>query len=170
MLPLLQLAGYIALVWYGCWYRPTWQHWMSPSSDPTGFYPNWIDGIEPFAEQLAAGINFPAVVVAALSLLPFDNRLHTGASSELALHVVTAIYVPLLWFLIGKRLDERPGTGAAPLSKSMKAFTITATVALLVAGSWMVWSFGEGQRYTLYGLSFLWIIGGIIALGSRLRR
>jgi hypothetical protein len=170
MLPLLQLAAYIPLVWYGCWYRPTWQHWMSPSSDTAGFYPNWIDGIEPFPEQLAAGINSPAMVLAAWSVMPFDHWLASGASIEFAIHVVTALYIPLLWYLIGKRLDERGKRKSPPLSRGRNAVAVVTLVGLLSIAILLVWSFLEGQRYTMVSLSFAWIGCGILAVWFQLRR
>jgi hypothetical protein len=173
VLPVAQLAAYLLLVWYGCWYRPTWQHWFragsSRSLESAGFYPTWIDGIEPVPEQLAAGLNFPAVSVAALSLAPFDNYLRTGASKDLAIHVVSAILIPLLWFLIGKRLDGRGRKNAAAL-KSRKALAVVALAALLFAASAILWFFAEGQRYTAGALSLAWIFTGIIATWRRLRQ
>src|SRR5690242_1806739 len=75
VLPLAQLAAYMLLVWYGCWYRPTWERWFQAKppqpSESVGFYPTWIDGIEPVPEQLAVGLNLPAVAFAAVSLIPF---------------------------------------------------------------------------------------------------
>ena len=173
VLPAAQLAAYLLLVWYGCWYRPTWQHWFragsSRSLGSAGFYPTWIDGIEPVPEQLAAGLNFPAVAVAALSLAPFDDYLRTGASKDLAIHVVSAIFIPLLWFLIGKRLDGRGRKNAAAL-KSRKALAVVALAALLFAASVILWFFAEGQRYMAGALSLAWIFTGIIATWRRLRR
>jgi hypothetical protein len=59
----------------------------------TGFYPTWIDGIESLPEQIAAGLNFPAVAAAALSIVPFENQLRTGASRELAMHIAGLLLV-----------------------------------------------------------------------------
>ena len=173
LLPVVQLATYLALVWYGCWYRPTWQHWFenwaSPASEPTGFYPTWIDGIESLPEQIAAGLNFPAVAAAALSVVPFENRLPTGASRELAMHILTSLYVPFLWYLIGRRIDKRAEMRAGPLSKGIKTLAVAAIAGLLLAGSLMLWSFAEGQRYTMSSLSLLWIVSGLVVIGTRLR-
>jgi hypothetical protein len=38
---------------------------------------------------------------------------------ELAIHVVTALYIPLLWYLIGKRLDVREKRKCPPLSRGL---------------------------------------------------
>ncbi len=76
-LPVVQLAAYVLLVWYGCWYRPTWQHWVrnwiSPGTQAGGWYPAWVDGAEPFPEQLAAGINFPATWLSGLTIILFSS-------------------------------------------------------------------------------------------------
>jgi hypothetical protein len=172
--PLAQLAAYMLLVWYGCWYPPTWQRWFqtgpSQSSESAGFYPTWIDGIEPVPEQFAAGLNFPAVAVAALSLVPFDDYLRTGASRDFAMHVLTALYIPLLWFLIGKRVDRRGRMKPASFSKRRKALAVVALAGLLLAASLMLWFFAEGHRYTVAALSLAWIISGIVAIWLRLRQ
>jgi hypothetical protein len=142
---------------------------MSRSSKSTGFYPNWIDGIEPLPEQVAAGINFPAVVVAAWSVMPFDDWLRSGASRELVLHVVAAIYIPLLWYVVGKRLDERGKRKSAPLSKGRKAVALVTLVGVLGIAIFLVGVILDGQRYALVGLSFAWIVCGILAACFRLR-
>lgn len=173
VIPVVQLAVYLALVWYGCWYRPTWQYWfekwVSPATEPTGFVADWIDGIEPLPEQIAAGLNFPAVAAAALSLVPFEDEFHTGASTEIAMHALTALYLPLLWYAIGRRIDDRSGLGAKPLSKRSKALAVGVFAGLLLLGSLMLWSFAVGQRYTMASLSMLWIVSGLVAIGVRLR-
>jgi hypothetical protein len=94
---------------------------------------------------LAAGVNLPAVALAALSLAPFDDRLRTGASRDLAMHVATAIYIPLLWFLIGKRLDRRRTIRAAPLSKRRKGLALVALAGLILAASLML-CYGSSRR------------------------
>ena len=174
ILPPAQLAAYLMLVWSGCWYRPTWEQWFqarpSQASESIAFYPTWIDGIEPVQEQLAAGLNFPAVAVAALSLVPFDDYLRTGASRDLAVHVLSAIYISLLWFLIGKRVDGRAMTKAAALSGRRKVIAVVALAGLLLAAGSMLWVLVEGQRYTVAALSLAWVLGGIMVIWHRLRK
>ena len=173
VLPLAQLAAYLLLVWTGCWYRPTWERWFqarpSHSSESAGFYPTWIDGIEPVPEQLAAGLNLPAVAVAALSLVPFDGYLRTGASRDFAMHVLTAIYTPVLWFLIGRRIDGRRTTKAVSLSRRRRGVAVVALAGLLLAASLTLWFLAVGQRYTVGSLSLAWILTGIVAIWLRLR-
>jgi hypothetical protein len=173
-LPPLQFTAYILLVWYGCWYRPTWQewfkNWVSPSSQSTDFYPGWIDGIDPLPEQLAAGLNFPAVVAASLSLAPFRAGFRMGASEDLAMHVVTAIYVPLLWFVIGWWIDARELRKPVPLSSRRKAVAVVALAGLSLATWVMLWAFPEGPRYPMAVLSLAWVLSGIVAICLHLRR
>lgn len=174
VLPLAQLAVYVLLVWFGCWYRPTWEQWFkatpSQSSEPVPFYPDWIDGIEPIPEQAAEGLSFPAGAAASLSLVPFDENLRTGASRDFAMHVLTAIYTPLLWFLIGKRIDGRAGTKTTTLSRSRKALALIALAVLLLVAGLMLWFLVDGQRYTVAALSLAWILGGIVVIWRRLRQ
>jgi hypothetical protein len=174
VLPVVQVATYVSLVWYGCWYRPTWQYWFhrwaSRSTESTGFNPTWIDGVESFPEQLAAGINFPAALVAAISLLPFRDLLRTGASSELAMHLVTALYVPLVWYWVGKRLDEGFKVKSLPASQGGSVVAVVCLVALLCVAAVMTWSLVEGQRYTAMGLSLVWIGYAIFVVSFSLRR
>jgi hypothetical protein len=77
------------------------------------------------------------------------------------MHVLTAIYIPLLWFLIGKRLD-RGRMHAASLSKGRKALAVVALAGLLLAARLMLWFFAQGQRYTMAALSLAWILSGIV--------
>jgi hypothetical protein len=78
-----------------------------------------------------AGLNFPAVAVAALSLVPFEDYLRTGASRDLTTHVLTAMYIPVL-FLIGKQLDGRGRMKAASFQKE-----VTPSLLLLSQRAWV---------------------------------
>ena len=143
---------------------------MSPASEPTGLVADWIDGIERLTEQVAEGLNFPAGAAAALSLVPLEDRLHSGASRELATHIVAALYVPFLRYLIGRRIDKRDDLRATLLSKRKRALAVSAVVGLLLLGGLMLWNFSEGQRYTMSSLSLLWIVSGLVAIGTGLRQ
>jgi hypothetical protein len=171
--PVVQSAAYVLLVWHGCWYRPTWQfwfqNWMSHSPASTGWYPVWIDGIESFSEQFAAGLNFPVAFLSALTLVPFEDQLRTGASRELALHIVTAMYIPLLWYMVGKHLDTRKQVKAVQRSKTRKALAASSLAALTLIGVFMLAGLKMGERYTMVALSLVWIGSGIMVAWSRLR-
>ena len=54
------------------------------------------------------------------------------------MHVLTAVFAPLLWFLIGKRLDCRKKTKAASLSRVGRLLAIVALVGLFLAASLML--------------------------------
>jgi small-conductance mechanosensitive channel len=137
ILPVAQLSVYVLLVWYGCSYRPTSQHmfenWITPRPPfPTAWYPAWIDGPPSFEEQVARGINTPPVFVSMLILIPFDSVFPDGASRELASHFLEALFIPVLWYAIGRRLDRRM---AGPMSASVARKALTwagLTTACLV--------------------------------------
>ena len=86
------------------------------------------------------------------------------------MHVLTAIYTPMLWFLIGRRLDGRTRTKIITVSRLRKLLAIIAFAGLLFAGSLMLWVLVEGQRYTVTALSVAWILAGIIVIWRRLRQ
>jgi hypothetical protein len=129
ILPVVQLALYLVLVWLGCYYRPTWQaqfqHWIAPrpAADTVGWDPVWIDGPPSLAEQIAFGINTPAALASSLVLVPFGSFLHNGASRELAAHTTTAILIPALGFFIGRRLERQSIVTARP-SMIGKAYAV----------------------------------------------
>lgn len=171
-LALCHLVAYLVLVWYGCWYRPTWQHWLQSRNDlPSDtVYPAWIDGVESIPEQIAAGLNAPAVALAAVSLVPFETVLNTGASQELALHTLTAMYVPCLWYVIGKGIDARAQFRATAVSARAKALSLATIIGISAVGLVLLWSFAAGQRYVTCSLSMVWIIAAIMLLSARLHR
>lgn len=109
------------------------------------------------------------MAAAALSIVPFENRLPTGASKELAMHILTSLYIPFLWYLIGRRIDKRAEMRAGPLSRGMKTLAVSGIAGLLLGGSLLLWSFAEDQRYTMSSLSLLWIVSGLVVIGTRLR-
>src|ERR1035438_9585385 len=109
ILPVVQLALYLVLIWYGCLYRQTWQsqwqHWItSRPAAADEWIPTWVDSAPSFAEQLASGINTPAEFASAVILIPFGSMFHDGASHELAAHTMAAFFIPVLWYFIGRRL------------------------------------------------------------------
>ena len=172
VLPTVQLVAYIALVWYGCPYRRTWQAWLTPQSQSSeNWQPKWIDGPPSPAEQIALGLNFPAVLSTGL-LVPFDSGLRDGASKELAEHVVMAVFVPLLWFMVGKRLDQRdrppsvrPSLTARVLVWVGLVVAIGTAVLMIVA---LLRRFGEivlGRILTL-----AWAAFGIVLWSRAVRR
>jgi len=168
ILPAVQLALYLVLIWYGCLYRQTWQsqwqHWIT--SRPVAadeWIPTWVDGAPSFAEQLASGINAPAVFAATLILIPFDSLFHNGASHELAAHGATSIFVPLLWYLIGRRLERRRGVLTRPtmIGKVLMigGLTAAALVAIFIVVSL---AFRSDEMVAGRLLILSWAIGGIL--------
>jgi hypothetical protein len=137
VLPVVQLALYLLLIWYGCYYRPTWQHqlqhWITPRPVVAdGWDPTWMDGSPSFAEQLALGINALAVFTSMLMLIPFDSLFPDGASRELAAHTA-ALFIPLLWYFTGRRLEQPTGATARPSTVGKVSMLTVLAVAALVA-------------------------------------
>ena len=135
ILPVIQGMVYLLLVWYGCMYRPTWQsefrQWLNPEPPVAGGWdPVWIDGPPSVAEQVALGMNAPAVFASLLLLAPFDSLLHNGASKELAAHTLAMFMVPVMWYFIGRKLDR-----SAPLATRPSIVTKSVTVATMILSS-----------------------------------
>jgi hypothetical protein len=176
-LPVIQLAVYLLLLWFGCIYRPTWQsrmrQWAAPRTAVAkdDWDLEWADGPTSIAEQAAFGINAPAALAAMLITAPFDSRLHSGVSRELMEHLTTAFCVPVLWFLIGRRFDRRPADPAC-LSLFRKVLTVAGlTVAALVAllmAVLLIAQFGEFVTGRLFILA--WALIGARAALTRIRQ
>lgn len=174
ILPVVQLALYLVLVWLGCYYRQTWQaqfeHWItSRPVAATEFIPGWVDGPVSFEEQLAFGINAPAVLASGLVLRPLDSAFHDGASEELAAHTAAILLIPVLWYFIGRRLEHRTGE-AAHRSKVGKisrvaGLAVASAVALLALSHASLGEMPVAQILTL-----AWIIVGIVAASRTIRR
>jgi len=86
------------------------------------------------------------------------------------MHVLTATYTPVLWFLVGKRLDVRARTKGTSRSMRSKVLAVAALAVLFIVGSMMLWFLVEGQRHTVDALTLAWILGGIVAIWLRLRQ
>jgi hypothetical protein len=84
-----------------------WNRRVEPSRGSTGR----LHGKE---ELLASGVNAPAAVASALILQPVHFLFHDGASRELANHATTALFVPLLWYFIGRRFFGWEAGSAGP--------------------------------------------------------
>jgi hypothetical protein len=176
ILPSAQLALYLLLIWYGCPYWQTWQnrlgHWMMPTSvGAHEFDMAWIDGPLSSAEQLALGINAPMTLAALVILIPFESLFHDGASRALAMYTITALSIPILWYLIGRRLETRTIV-RAHFSKARKILTVwgLASAALLLAlqiADALIFRFGEMLVGRLLILG--WSITGILVFSQSIR-
>jgi hypothetical protein len=176
LLPVVQLALYLLLIWYGCPYRPMWQHrmqhWITQRpAFPGGWDLEWIDGSPSLAEQLALGINAPAAFGSMLMMIPFDSLLDDGASREFAMHTMVAFGIPVLWYLIGRRLEGRTVVPARPSMigrlLTVAGLAVSALVALLMFVA-LVAGFGEVPAARL--LILLWAISGTLDTSKRIRR
>jgi len=80
-------------------YRAAWRGKAGLESKLYRFRP-------PAAEQLACGLNAPAMVAASL-FDPLINRMHpTCRQSEYFDHAVIGLFVPFLWYFIGRLADN----------------------------------------------------------------
>jgi hypothetical protein len=84
---------------------------LSPSqTDSTlHFHPQFIDGPMSVPEQLALGLNYPTVIPAVLLVTAWQSivpaSLESGRDSELTMHALQSLLIPLLWYAIGKSID-----------------------------------------------------------------
>jgi lysylphosphatidylglycerol synthetase-like protein (DUF2156 family) len=130
----------------------------------------WIDGPLSSAEQLALGINAPVTLAALVILIPFESLFHDGASRALAMYTITALGIPILWYLIGRRLETRTIV-RAHFSKARKVLTvcglaIAALLVLQIAGA-LIFRFGEMLVGRLLILG--WSITGVLVFSRSVR-
>jgi peptidoglycan biosynthesis protein MviN/MurJ (putative lipid II flippase) len=98
-----------------------------------------------------------------LILIPFGSLFHNGASHELAAHATAALFIPVLWYFIGRRLERRGGVLTRPtmIGKvlTISGLTATALVAILIAVSL---AFRSDEMVAARLLILSWAIGGIL--------
>jgi len=108
-LPLVAFGTYAALIWFGCPYirlAGESAHAAPRGEGTLGWNPSCMDFVPPAAEQLAYGLNAPAMVAAPL-FDPLINRMHpTCRQSEYFDHAVIGLFVPFLWYFIGRLADN----------------------------------------------------------------
>jgi len=153
VLPVIQLALYLVLVWYGCCFRPLWRFLGQDIGT------DWCLSYRSVAEQIAIGINMPAELPPALILNSSDSRL----AGELAEHVATALLIPVLWFFIGRVFDQR-STVAAKRSVVARwsAFPLLALSTLVTVAATASLIRHIEYEPVLHALILAWAIGGIM--------
>jgi len=162
ILPLAALAIYAALVWFGCPHVDLLRHGN----------PNDCAGV-PWsgADELAYGLNLPAAM-AWDQLDPLIARLSVScAAAAVFKHAGTALFVPLLWFLVGWRIERwkefrtRPYTFAGKVAACFIVFLLTAIGGLVPVGFIMA-----SVSYPVFSCCmFAWPAFGVAATVSRLR-
>jgi hypothetical protein len=115
LLPVVQLALYIALIW------PDWMHLYRASvpkltplvqsvlwqeSEEFEFHPIYIDRPTPIRTKLAVLINLPAVLPVGIAL---SFLLPSGPRAELVLWSAGLPCVVFLWYAVGLWIDRRLG-------------------------------------------------------------
>ena len=167
VLPVIQLALYLVLIWYGCCNRPLWWQ-LHPRWEEIG--DDWCTGYRSIAEQVAIGINMPAELVLALILAPFDSRFDNWAPREFAEHIATALLIPVFWFFIAKGLEPRR-TIPANHSAVRKASAFVALVVVALVATVATGSLVRHIEYepVLHALILAWGIGGIVVSVRQIR-
>jgi hypothetical protein len=129
-LPILNLLLYLSLVGAADWdlvqqarlYQDVGA--SRTTDDRTAWDPVYIDTPDPLPKILAESINFPAVLFA----LPF-GALQRGWRAELLVDSITAFYLLLLWYAVGRWLDRR-----STVVSSGRALTLIRKLILWIAG------------------------------------
>jgi hypothetical protein len=138
-----------------------------------GWNPRCIDFAAPTAEELAYGLNAPAMVAASL-FDPLVDRLHLGCmESEYLGHAATGLFVPLLWYLIGRLIDNRDSARLRRHTRARRFWVylgvlVLSAAAVLVLASFLRTSLVDFLVVRVFMLG--WIGFGILTLVARLRR
>jgi hypothetical protein len=116
----------------------------------------------PWQEQIATGLNFPAIL-AELPLSIVEGIPDSGASHELASHVVTALCIPVLWYAVGRRIDQLVFPNRRPQSLLSKVAFVTAfAVSIMLAAMDLVSIFiGPNDYLILKFFALAWLLAGI---------
>jgi hypothetical protein len=127
------------------------------------------------SEQIAQGLNFPAAMAGALLVESIDYGLRdslTGAERELFSHMLTAILIPGLWYLVIKKTIFRNRIQSG-ISSWIKAAAIAGMVFLSISAILILFSFwiADTQPQIVSKiLSLIWISWGLYILGIKLRK
>jgi len=171
LLPPAQFALHWALLWYGCPYRPIWQRHLgiqfAQPEDITSFDTGWISGPMSAAEQLAMGLNFPATLAAQLSLGFYPQVFQAGSSSDLAVHIATAIFLLPLWYWIGRRVDQGD-MASNQLSAFKRGLMYVALIVLAMIGAILLVNAAAMPLFAV--VSVVWIAVSTGTLWASLRR
>jgi hypothetical protein len=84
--------------------------------------------------------------------------------------MIAALYIPLLWYFIGKRLDRVEGSNAAPISGAAKVRAICGLAVFVCVGLLMFTASVMNDRFTIAVLLLAWVCCGILATSYRIRR
>ena len=172
VLPVLQLLLFTSLTWFACPYRTTWECWRHPENT-AGWCAEFIYETPPFLEQLAEGLYYPATLPGEL-LIPFNKTLRSGAAQELAQHLATAVFIPIVWFLIGRAIDRRRVRQSNILLPSMfQKMLTTLTIVILGILSGVITvaivRLGVLEFSILRVLVLAWLATGITVFSRRVR-
>jgi hypothetical protein len=162
-------------IWCGCPYIQLARasaHAGPRREGTLGWNRRCIDFAAPTAEQLADGLNAPAFVAAAF-LDPLRSRMHLGcAEFHYSGHAATALCVPLLWYFIGRLIDNSDSARLRRYTRARKFWAYLAVFLLSAAAALVVASFflASALEFLVVRVCMLgWIAAGIVTLVARLR-
>jgi hypothetical protein len=124
-LPLVAFGTYAALIWFGCPYirlAGESAHAAPRGEGTLGWNPSCMDFVPPAAEQLAYGLNAPAMVAAPL-FDPLINRMHpTCRQTEYFEYAATGLFVLFLWYFIGRLAGNRDSARFSSYTRAHKVW------------------------------------------------
>lgn len=146
IVPLVQIVLYGALIWYSCPYTQVVESHLFTErpvqSAPDGsvpFEPTCIDGRMPAPEEIAEGLNLPAVIVASVAT-PLLARVYPPIGlgcvyAEYSQHILTLVLAPFLWYVVGILIYKRVMAQTVPRLpvRMLAAGGIFAVAILIVA-------------------------------------
>ena len=162
LLPPFALVVYAALVWFGCPDVGQWRRGAVPECSMAGWSP---------ADQAAYGLNLPAVVAWSLvDPLVQPRERWTCVRGALIQHFGTGLLAPVLWYLVGRRVDRWNELRTRPYGRGGRiaarvGVSALAAACLIVVGVVLI---GVGDMtYGLFQLA--WALFGLTVIVSRLR-
>ena len=128
------------------------------------------------ADNLAGGFNLPAMVAAEFLVeAPIGRRLHLGCrENEYFDHVAVGMFVPFLWYLVGRLIDNKYFTRSRNSTWLAKFLACVVMLVLLIAGAFLAKSLfvlpHSGPPVFIIVCMLGWIGFGIAVLLPILRR
>ncbi len=177
MFPFVALLLYAGLIWFGCPYIWLDRHLAGAKpTTSTDTEPEWdlhcLWTTMPISEQLANGLNLPAVLAASV-LEPLRDRMHLVCrEAEYFGHAATGLFVPLLWYIVGWQIDKRGSPRIRRRTRLRKLLVYAGILIVLVAAVLVTASFflTPGEFLVMRVSALGWVCLGACALFVRVRR
>ena len=136
LLPIANVVLFAVLLsigYMGSSYRSTMQQGfqLAEAAKAEGWQPTYIERPTPFTHLIAWSLNFPAMLFAT----PF-GFLAKGWRSDLLVNGIAAVYLVVLWYIVGLWLDRRKDSSriirrSTPLQAIRWAALVVSSVAFL---------------------------------------